>query len=250
MNKVIIAFTVFCIILLSVQGISAGVNFDPKLKLNDTKDHSAEIKQRDYEKAKLYHQKITGEFFGASVDFQIGYGSTSPNVTSRENVKDINTTNKGGFTLGALVNLNLFGLLDLSTGLDFINKKYEYGIPYVSNPQDPLDSAVNSIKNSYLNIPINVNVGGMVSDKVGISFSGGPYFGILLNPANAVSGFKDFDLGLNGILTGNYLLNPFMSVILGTKFQYGGLNNLLSTGSIEKVTTNSWGVFTGLRVGF
>ncbi|HAY34996.1 MAG TPA: hypothetical protein DCY06_12770 [Bacteroidetes bacterium] len=153
-------------------------------------------------------------------------------------------------TFGALLNLNLFGLLNLTTGIDLINKKYDYGIPYVNDPLNTLDSTVNSVKNQYLNIPLNLNYSGMVSEKVGLSFSGGPYFGILLNPENAVNGFKDFDLGLNGILTGNYMLNPFMSVILGTKLQYGGLNNLLSSNTIEKVTLTNWDVFTGLRFGF
>ncbi|MBK8984293.1 MAG: hypothetical protein IPM38_18735 [Ignavibacteria bacterium] len=237
-------------ILLNFQSVSAEFNFDPKLKLNNSQDRSSEIKNRDLEKAKKYHQKRTGEFFGASVDFQIGYGTTSPSVTERDNQREINTESKGGITFGALVNLNLFGLLNLTSGLDLINKTYDYGVPYVNDPLNTLDSTVKSVKNQFLNIPLNLNYSGMVSDKVGVSFSGGPYFGILLNPDNAVNGFKDFDLGLNGIITGNYMLNPFTSIILGTKLQYGGLNNLLSAGTIEKVTLTNWNVFTGLRFGF
>ena len=236
--------------LLNFQSVSAEFKYEPKLKLNNSHDRSSEIKNRDLEKAKKYHQKRTGEFFGASVDFQIGYGSTSPSVTERDNQRDIRTESKGGITFGALVNLNLFGLLNLTSGIDLINKTYDYGVPYVNDPLNTLDSTVNSVKNQYLNIPLNLNYSGMISEKVGISFSGGPYFGILLNPDNAVNGFKDFDLGLNGIITGNYMLNPFMSVILGTKLQYGGLNNLLSTGTIEKVTLTNYDIFTGLRFGF
>ena len=237
-------------ILLNFQSASAEFKYEPKLKLNNSQDRSSEIKNRDLEKAKKYHQQRTGEFFGASVDFQIGYGSTSPSVTERDNQRDIRTESKGGITFGALVNLNLFGLLNLTSGIDLINKTYDYGVPYVNDPLNTLDSTVNSVKNQYLNIPLNLNYSGMVSEKVGVSFSGGPYFGILLNPDNAVNGFKDFDLGLNAIITGNYMLNPFMSVILGTKLQYGGLNNLLSTGTIEKVTLTNYDVFTGLRFGF
>jgi len=236
--------------LLNFQSASAEFKYEPKLKLNNSQDRSSEIKNRDLEIAKKYHQKRTGEFFGASVDFQIGYGSTSPSVTERDNQRDIRTESKGGITFGALVNLNLFGLLNLTSGIDLINKTYDYGVPYVNDPLNTLDSTVNSVKNQYLNIPLNLNYSGMVSEKVGVSFSGGPYFGILLNPDNAVNGFKDFDLGLNAIITGNYMLNPFMSVILGTKLQYGGLNNLLSTGTIEKVTLTNYDVFTGLRFGF
>ncbi|MFZ1320691.1 MAG: outer membrane beta-barrel protein [Ignavibacteria bacterium] len=252
MKKFISTFLlVVCLFFLNSNMISAQTNFEPKINFNDSKDNSTELKKKDYETAKKYHQKISGELFGASVDFQIGYGTTSPNVTEKNNSKDASTESQGGITLGALVNLNLFGLFDLTTGIDLINKKYEYGIPYVStNPLDGVDSVVNSVKNQYLNIPLNINYGGMVSEKVGLSFSGGPYFGFLLNPSNAVNGFKDFDMGLNGILTGNYMLNPFMSIILGTKLQYGGLNNLLSSGNIESVTMTNWDVFTGLRLGF
>ncbi|HRI84130.1 MAG TPA: outer membrane beta-barrel protein [Ignavibacteria bacterium] len=246
----ILTLFIFSVFLLNVNSAEADLNYEPKLKLNDSKDRSSEIKKRDLEKAKKFHQQRTGEFFGASVDFQIGYGTTSPSVSERDNQKEINTKGKGGITFGALLNLNLFGLLNLTTGIDLINKKYDYGIPYVNDPLNTLDSTVNSVKNQYLNIPLNLNYSGMVSEKVGLSFSGGPYFGILLNPENAVNGFKDFDLGLNGILTGNYMLNPFMSVILGTKLQYGGLNNLLSSNTIEKVTLTNWDVFTGLRFGF
>jgi len=252
MKKIInSSILIVCLLFLSSHQISAQINFDPKLNFKNSNNNSTELKKKDHETAKKYHQKLTGEFFGASIDFQIGYGTTSPNVTEKNNSKDASTESQGGFTFGALVNLNLFGLLDLTTGIDLINKKYEYGIPYVStNPTEGVDSVVNSVKNQYLNIPININYGGMVSEKVGLSFSGGPYFGFLLNPESAVSGFKDFDFGLNGIITGNYMLNPFTSIILGTKLQYGGLNNLLSSGNIESVSLTNWDVFTGLRFGF
>ena len=131
----------------------------------------------------------------------------------------------------------------------FINKKYNYGIPYTDSVQS-IDSVYNSVKNTYLNIPMNITYSGMISENIGMSFSGGPYFGILLNPDNAVNGFKDFDFGLNGILTGRYYLNQFVSVLLGGNVQYGGLNNLLSANSVSSLQTVNWGAFTGLGVGF
>jgi hypothetical protein len=62
-------------------------------------------------------------------------------------------------------------------------------------------------------------------------------------------GYKNFDFGLAGTLTGNYLLNPFVSIILGTRFEYGGLNNLGSTQFVDKITTTNYTIFTGIRVG-
>ena len=131
----------------------------------------------------------------------------------------------------------------------FQDKKYNYGIPYTDSVQS-IDSVYNSVKNTYLNIPMNITYSGMISENIGMSFSGGPYFGILLNPDNAVNGFKDFDFGLNGILTGRYYLNQFVSVLLGGNVQYGGLNNLLSANSVSSLQTVNWGAFTGLGVGF
>ena len=147
-----------------------------------------------------------------------------------------------------MLNINLLGLLNLTTGLDFVNKKYNYGIPY-SDPIQTGDSVVNSIKNNYLNIPMNVTYSGMVSENVGLSISGGPYFGILLNPDEAVNGFKDFDFGLNGILTSRYYLNQFLSILLGGNIQYGGLNNLLNANSVSSLNTVNWGAFTGIGIG-
>ncbi len=121
-------------------------------------------------------------------------------------------------------------------------------LPTFTNPA--IDSTTVNLTNNYINIPMNVNFGGMVSEKIGVNFSGGPYVGFLLNAENAVSGFKDFDFGLNGVLTGKYYLNPFVAVILGTKGQYGGLNNLISTRSVQKLRTFNMSGFTGVSVGF
>ena len=90
----------------------------------------------------------------------------------------------------------------------------------------------------------------MVSEKVGLAFSGGPYFGILMSkPENTYNnvGYKNFDLGLSGTLTGNYVFMYPLSVIFGTTFKYGGLNNLMSTDKIDKITTTNFTFFTGLR---
>lgn len=243
------ALIIICLIIISSSYSLAERNFDPKLKLNSSKDYSMEKLSKDYNKALKMHKKIAGSFIGASIDFQVGYGTTSANVSEKSTSNTVKTESKGGFQYGAILNLNLFGILNLSTGLDFSKKNFGITVPY-TNPLTTGDSLVQDLNNSYLNIPLNVNYSTMVSDKVGISFTGGPYFGILLNADNAVSGFKDFDFGLNGTVTGKYYLNPFVAVILGTKAQFGGLNNLLTSNSVEKLSTVNWGGFTGISVGF
>ena len=103
---------------------------------------------------------------------------------------------------------------------------------------------------NYLTIPLFLNIGGMVSEDVGLWFTGGPYMGFLMSqPSNTYGniGYKNFDLGLDATLTANYVfLYPF-SVIFGTTFKYGGLNNLMSSQSVEKITTSNFTFFSGVR---
>jgi hypothetical protein len=242
--------------LLFVQQVElkSDWKFDPKLRLKENVDHSKIKFERDYKRAKKDHNAIQ-TILGASIDFQVGYGSTNADVTEQSIAKsDVSTNNKGGVTFGALLNINLLDILNLTTGLNFTKKNFgvTVDVPYVIPPSGLTDSITNStaLNNSYLNIPVNINIGGMVSDKVGLSFSGGPYFGFLLNPPNEFSGYNTFDLGLNGIITANYLLNAFTSIILGTNMQYGGLNNLITNSDIETAHTFNWTAFTGLRIGF
>jgi hypothetical protein len=249
MKKLIyVSIFAFALLIQNSHADAAG-GFDPKLKLKSYRDFSKEIKLRDYNTALKTHKKIAGSVFGLSVDFQVGYDFTNANADAKSSLQPVSTTSKGGFFTAAMLNVNLFNIINFSTGLDFTKKNFGIEIPYYDTTLS-IDSVSQDLSNSYMNIPMNVNFGGMISENVGLSFSGGPYIGILLNPTNALSGFKDFDFGLNGILTGKYYLNPFFAVILGTRAQYGGLNNLLSTSSVETMHTFNWGLFTGLSVGF
>jgi len=244
----IIVLLAIYILFLSCNISKADKNFDPKLKINSGRNFSNEIKIRDYNKALKSHKKIAGSVLGLSLDFQLGYNSTSANAEETSSKQPVTTTSKGGFSFGTLLNINVLGL-GFTTGIDFTKKNFGIEIPYYDSTTS-VDSVSSDLSNSYMNIPLNVSFGGMVSEDIGITFSGGPYFGILLNPENAVSGFKDFDFGVNGILTGRYYLNPFMAILLGTQGQFGGLNNLLSSSSVENLNTFNWGLFTGLSVGF
>jgi len=259
MNKLFqVSLLMLCVLFVNISNTKADDKYSPKLKIKDGKNlsdlsltsYSKDKINIDYEKAKKYYMAKTGSILGASVDFQIGYGTTNANVTAQSSAKDVTTTSKGGITFGALLNISLFDLFNLTTGLDFTKKNFDVAVPYSAPSIGTGDSIVKNLANNYMNIPLNINLSGKLSDNVGISFSGGPYFGFLLNPTNEVSGYKDFDFGLNGILTGNYLLNQFVSIILGTEVQYGGLNNLINTNTVESARTINWNAFTGLRVGF
>lgn len=207
---------------------------------------------KDYKSALKEHRVRTGKIIDFYIDFQLGFGGTSANIDQTPDAKGIfETGSKVGFTTGALVYINIFEGVNFATGLAYVGKNFE-----VTPPTDSisflsgLDTNVSDISNNYLNIPLYINVGGMITEDVGITFNGGPYLGILMSTDEKPGlGYKNFDLGLAGTLTGNYMLNPFVSILLGTRFEYGGLNNLGSTKFVDKITTTNYTIFTGVRVG-
>lgn len=245
--------TMLLTVLILFPGISftqSDFYYNPKLKLSSDKDFAKEKFLSDYNKAKRISKKKAGSLLGASIDFQLGYNSTNANIEATQGKSDYPTESKAGFTVGALVNFSLFGSANLTTGIDFIKKNFEVD---KTNPSDTLGNPVSEIEefaSSYFNIPINFNIGSMITENIGVNLSFGPYLAFRMNDQSIDGfGYKNFDLGLNGILTFNYMLNPFMGVILGGKYQRGGLNNLASTEYVEKTNTNMWGVFTGFRIG-
>ncbi len=245
-TKIVIA--VLCFVIFSASCSYSKAGFDPKLKFNSSKDYVELKKERDYGNAMNHHKKITNSVLGMSVDFQLGYGTTNASGETPGS-KSVSSSTKGGFIAGAILNLSLFESFNFTTGLDFTKKNFGLGVPY-QDPQQIGDSVVQQLQNNYINIPLNALFGGMVSDNVGVYFNGGPYLGFLLNEENAASGYKNFDLGVNGTITGKYYFNQFVSAILGTKLMYGGLNNLWNSGNVETLHTINWGAFSGVSVGF
>ncbi len=198
---------------------------------------SARIKDRSASPIKFY------------IDLKGGAGQSNANITPSGGTTSYKTDAKTGLDLGALIYISLFDVIKFSTGLGYSNKPFN--VTTVSPTVPTLIDTVKELNNQYMNIPLNINFGGMISDKVGLTFNGGPYLGILLNtPANNTElGYKNFDLGLNGTVTANYKLNLLTSIIFGVNFDYGGLNNLGATDKVDRITTTKYGLFTGVRLG-
>lgn len=230
----------------AISGDGDGIRLNERV--SDNLDLGKSKFNKDYEiQKKVYeiktNQKSPFQFY---VDLQLGYGVTNANISRQSGTTgSYNTDSKGGINGGALFFVNLADLWSFSTGLDFVDKSFEVDTSSTSTAQ------TEEVSNRYMNIPLNINIGGMISDNVGITFNGGPYLGILLStPENAGLGYKNFDFGLTGTLTGSYMVAPLVSVLLGTKFQYGGLNNLGSTDKVESISTTNYTIFTGLRLGW
>lgn len=243
---------VFALLLLGAFTSNAFSGDGDGIRLNERVSNNVDLSknklEKDYELEKLFYAEKTGkkpiDFY---IDLQLGYGSTNANIDSKNTATTYNTNSNGGFNVGGVFHLSIADVWSFSSGLDFFNKKFE-----VTTNDTTVAAAnrVQEVSNQYLNIPLYFNVGGMVSDKVGFTFMGGPYLGLLLSTdENQGLGYKDFDLGLAGTLTGNYVIAPLVSVILGTKFQYGGLNNLGSTENVESIHTTNFTIFSGVRFG-
>lgn len=246
---------IFTILIMLFLFVSAEfVKAQSELNFSDlNRQKNTEVKNKlydDYKNAKKEFDFKSGKPIEFYVDFQLGVGSTSPNVTKGSKAtNDYRTSSKLGYITGALVYISLFDLLSFSTGLTFEGKSFTVTPPNISIPYPGYDSSTVYIPNNYLNIPLNFNVGGMITQKVGLTFNGGPYLGILLSKPNSLGGlgYKNFDFGLNATLTANYVIMYPFSVILGTKFEYGGLNSLGNTPFADKITTTNFTFFSGMR---
>ncbi len=257
MKKVI---SVFLMIVFIVSYNIVRADGDPN-KLLYKKYNNEKIESKinlDYKKAKDEFEFRSGKkIIDFYIDFQLGVGGTSANVSSASGVGEYKTASKLGFKTGALFFISLFDKVSFSSGLSFNGKSFEMTTPTVTPPTvfDTTKVKPNTsmyVTANYMNIPLNIHFGGMLSETFGIDFNGGPYLGIRTSSPDNVSngsGFKDFDFGLNGTLTGNYVFAYPLGVIFGVDFQYGGLNNLGKTSSVDRISTLNYSFFSGLRIG-
>lgn len=239
----------FLMLLVLSFSLNVMAENDPS-KPYGSKNYKSDWKLKsDYKKAKKQFDYSIGKPVDFYIDFQLGVGSTSPNITSTSGNPAVTEKSKLGYTLGGLVYINLFDAFSFTTGVSFDGKSFGVQEPK-TNLSTLTDSTTHYVPANYFVVPLFINLGGMVSEKVGLWFTGGPYLGFLMSKPNdqyKEFGYKNFDLGLNATLTGNYVFMYPLSVIFGTTFKYGGLNNLISTPEIEKVTTTNFTFFSGVR---
>ncbi|MCX7833506.1 MAG: hypothetical protein N2490_04775 [Ignavibacteria bacterium] len=243
--------TFLFIMFLVAQSILAGDPDDLKeskniVKLNKDKLHN------DYKFKKKEYDIKTGKPVDFYIDFHLGLGSTTASISNATNKGAYETASKLGAMLGGAIHLNLFDIVSFTSGLDLQGKSFKFTPPITDSIAiNTMGSGEKSLSNTYLNIPININVGGMISEKVGLVFNGGPYIGIRLNNDNYNGlGYKNFDFGLNGTLILNYVIQYPFSIIFGTKFEFGGLNKLGNTNLIDDITTSNYSFFSGARIWF
>ena len=189
---------------------------------------------KDIEKLKLY--KKSG-IFNLNVDIQLG--ATIANTSFEFNQPDTSTNkltstqSKVGPAAGVILSVDFLGF-GFTTGLLYASKGFKQ--------QDNTNFNLN-----YFNIPLLFYFDFQIS-KVIIDGNLGPYFGILMSTDNSpIYKIKNFDLGVTGNVQGAYMLNKYIGPLLGVKFEYGGLNNLVSTDQIKSVRTSTFFIYTGVK---
>ncbi|MCX6162900.1 MAG: outer membrane beta-barrel protein, partial [Ignavibacteriae bacterium] len=231
--KNLITVILLALFVLSSSALFAEKDPDPSKPFSgrDEKVRTSLKIKDDYKKATKEFAYKTGAPIAFFIDFQLGVGISNASTESNASNVTVSSESKPGFTVGGVFFVNLFDFVSFSSGLTFDGKSF--GLTKTTTNVTSTDTSKTTVSGyvpaNFINIPININIGGMLSEKFGLWFNGGPYLGFLTSqPANTYPGmgYKSFDLGLNGTLTANYVVMYPLSVIFGTTFKYGGLNNL------------------------
>lgn len=251
MKNLLRIFASFILLIFLIQSAVAGDPDDIKESKNIIRINKDKL-ITDYKYKKKEYDIKTGKPIDFYVDFHLGLGATNASISNATNKGAYETASKLGAMLGGAIHLNLFDIISFTSGLDLQGKSFKFTPPSTDSLAiTAMGSGEKNLSNTYLNIPLNINVGGMISEKIGLIFNGGPYIGIRLNNDNYNGlGYKNFDLGLNGTLILNYVIQFPLSIIFGTKFEFGGLNKLGSTNLIDDITTSNYSFFSGARIWF
>lgn len=220
----------------------AGDQFGERLRLTDRSTSKIKPYFKEVEKMRAKKNKI----FNLDLDIHVGADFSKATVDVNETTDTSfntqaaalqNTKTKVGPSVGAILSVDFLGI-GFTTGATYSSKgiKTDY------------NGTATSQNLNYFNIPLlfdfSIDLG-----KVLIDGNVGPYFGLLISQGedNIVSKVKNFDLGLTGSLEGTYLFQKYLGVLLGVKYEYGGLNNLGQNFKINSIRTNTFYVFSGVK---
>ena len=179
--------------------------------------------------------------FNLSLDLQ--GGATISNTKFDLNVVDSttqdlnNNSTKVGPSFGLLFDINFLGF-GFTSGLQYSGKGFK-------------TTSGDKANMNFLNIPLLFYFDFQIS-KVIIDGNLGPYFGLLMSSSDQNSPvspykIKSFDFGLTADIEGAYMINKYIGPLLGVKYEYGGINNLGNNEKINKTTTQTFFIYTGVK---
>jgi hypothetical protein len=241
----LLVFLAFCTVSVQSQNDSLRKNYRDTTDYAKMRDSLMKVytqQSKDYNKMmKKQESKQRGlgsSLFGINLDVIFGVGFSNTEFDVNQDPSGLsNTSPKSGPMLGVNVNLNLIGFV-LSTGFNYSSKGFT-----TSNSE--------SFSANYINIPLMFALTFDIS-KVQLDLGAGPYVGILLsNDTSEYYSLNNIDIGIVGTLQGSYFFNRFMGTVLGIKYERGGLNNMLESGSPESnvtsMKTQNWFIYTGMK---
>ena len=183
-------------------------------------------------------QNHGNSLFGVNIDVILGLNFSNTSFDMNKDTAGLGSTgSKTGPSIGANINFRIFGF-SLGTGFAYSSKGFKTGNS-------------NSVNANYFNIPLlfayNFNI-----KSVEIDLNAGPYLGILLSQDNSsIYPMKNLDIGITGAMQGSFFFNQYLGVLLGVKYEQGGLNNLLKTTGnnnfINSIKTTNWCVYSGMK---
>ncbi len=228
---------IFTLLAFFVSSVYSGDD-NNQYKINGIKTYSGEKKTKPYLKEAEKLLKKRNAIFNLDLDIQLGAAISKTdfevNKVDSANQQLSTTQSKVGPAIGAILSLDFLGF-GFTTGFQYSNKGFE-------------STSGTKTNLNYFNIPLLFYFDFNVGEKIRIDGNLGPYFGLLLSettdPRYKV---KNFDFGLTGNIQGAYMFNKYMGVLLGGKYEYGGLNNLGSNENFKKITTSTITIYTGLK---
>ncbi len=218
--RLLIAFLLTFALIISTTLTHAGDNYNP------TKAHFKEAE-------KLLKKR--NALFSLDLDLQLGASFSKTNF-DLNNPNDTleNSKSVAGPLFGATLSVNFLGV-GFSSGFQYNSKGFETTTGEKANL-------------NYFNIPLLFYFDFDIGERIRVDGNLGPYFGVLLNTDDVKEyAVKNFDFGLTGNLQLAYMFNKYMGVLLGGKYEYGGLNNLGRNEQINKITTSTFNIYTGLK---
>ena len=232
-GKSVFIFTI--IILFASQGYSGG-NDDIRTKSIYSFSNAKETKPYLKDAEKLLKKR--NAFFNLDVDIQLGLGIANTNFDLNKTdsaTQTLNSTStKIGPSIGAIVSVDFLGV-GFTSGFQYSNKGFE-------------STTGDKTSLNYFNIPLLFYFDFNIGDKIRVDGNLGPYFGLLLSQDNnPLYKVKNFDFGLTGNLQGAYMFNRYIGVLLGAKYEYGGLNNLGNNENVKKITSSTFNIYSGIK---
>jgi hypothetical protein len=236
--SVYVSLIIFSLSVISVSALYAGDDPDGKSKSNSTGNPEEKPYFKEIKKLKAKKSGI----FNLNLDIQIG--ATIATTKFDLNTIDSTTANinnnstKVGPSIGAILSFDFLGF-GFTTGLQYSSK----GFKTINGDNANLN---------FFNIPILFYFDFNVGKKVIIDGSFGPYVGLLMSSTNDNTPLppykiKNFDFGITGDIQGAYMFAKHLGSILGLKYEYGGINNLGNNLKINRTTTQTFFIYTGIK---